>query len=116
MRVAMIDPSLFTLPYDRMLALGLQEAGHAVTLYGRQPGPEDGDARGVNLVPAFYPLSGKATAASLPNALRLGLKGLEHIASMLALRRRLASLGARPDVVHFQWLPLPAADCPTRGN
>jgi glycosyltransferase involved in cell wall biosynthesis len=110
MRVALVDPSLFTLPYDRMLAFGLQDVGHAVTLYGRRPGPEDGHASGLNLVPAFYPLSGSATAISLPKAVRLGLKGLEHIASMLALRRRLGSPGARPDVVHFQWLPLPAAD------
>ena len=32
MRVALIDPSLFTLPYDRMLALGLRDAGHDVVV------------------------------------------------------------------------------------
>jgi glycosyltransferase involved in cell wall biosynthesis len=110
MRVALVDPSLFTLPYDRMLASGLQAGGHRVTLYGRQPGPEDGGARGLDLVPAFYPLTGSSAAASLPKMLRLGLKGAEHVVSMLAFRRRLAAPEVRPDVIHFQWLPLPAAD------
>jgi len=60
MRVAMIDPSLFTLPYDRMLASGLRSIGHEVTLYGRRPGPEDGSTDGVEIAPVFYPLTGGA--------------------------------------------------------
>ena len=37
MRIAMIDPSLFTLPYDQALAAGLTGHGHAVTLFGPPP-------------------------------------------------------------------------------
>ncbi len=109
MRVAMIDPSLFTLPYDRMLAIGLRSIGHEATLYGRRPGPEDGATGGVEIAPVFYPLTGGA-ASALPKPLRLGLKGAEHILSMAALRRRLSLPESRPDLVHFQWLALPMAD------
>ena len=44
----------------------------------------------------------------LPNKIRLGVKGLDHIASMLALRRALQEWG--PDIIHFQWLALPLVD------
>ena len=108
MRIALIDPSLFTLPYDRALAGGLQALGHKVTLYGRPPRPEHGAADGIALVRAFYPLSGGDAGAALPSPLRLGLKGVEHLAGMVALPRRLRR--ERPDVIHFMWLPLPAVD------
>jgi glycosyltransferase involved in cell wall biosynthesis len=39
---------------------------------------------------------------------RLGIKGVDHIASMLGLLRRFRR--ERPDVIHFQWLPLPLVD------
>ncbi len=108
MRVALIDPSLFTLPYDRALAQGLQAAGHAVRLYARAPGANDNDAAGVDLVDAFYRVAGSSLVASLPGRLRLGIKGLDHAASMLLLQRRLRA--ERPDIIHFQWLPLPVLD------
>ena len=108
MRVALIDPSLFTLPYDEALADGLAGAGHEVRLYGRHPGPEDNALRGTPLVPAFYRLSDGRAGRALPRRLRLAIKGGDHIASMWRLRRLLAR--ARPDVIHFQWLPLPAID------
>lgn len=109
MRVAMIDPSLFTLPYDRMLAKGLEEGGHSVALYARRPGPEDGEAEGVHIVPAFYPVAGSPVGARLPGPLRLAVKGLDHVISMARLRRRLVR-PERPDVLHFMWLPLPLVD------
>ncbi len=108
MRVALIDPSLFTLPYDRALAQGLEAAGHTVRLYARAPGANDNDARGVDLVDAFYRIAGSSLVASLPGRLRLGIKGLDHAASMLLLQRRLRA--ERPDIIHFQWLPLPVLD------
>lgn len=108
MRVALIDPSLFTLPYDRALAGGLARAGHRVTLYGRQPGPEDGDPADLNLIPDFYKVAGTRTLTALPKPLRLGVKGVDHMVSMLRVLRRLRA--SRPDVIHFQWLPLPVVD------
>jgi glycosyltransferase involved in cell wall biosynthesis len=106
LRVALVDPSLFTLPYDLALAAGLRANGHEVTLHGRAA-REGEDTSGVE--PSFYRLAESRGAAALPRALRLGLKGIDHLVSMARLRRRLAT-SPRPDVVHFQWLPLPLAD------
>jgi glycosyltransferase involved in cell wall biosynthesis len=46
----------------------------------------------------------------MPRAVQLALKGIEHVFSMAALFRLLRR--ARPDVIHFQWLPLPLVDYP----
>lgn len=108
MRVALVDPSLFTLPYDRMLALGLREAGHDVVLHGRALRPGEGEAEGVTIAPDFYRATGGERAAWLPEPLRLALKGAEHVVCMAALLARFRR--ERPDVIHFQWLPLPVAD------
>jgi len=109
MRVAMIDPSLFTLPYDQGLAGGLQRAGHQVTLHGRRPGPEDGPA----LMPVqedFYRVANSRTVRALPSAPRLAVKAVDHAVSMAALLARLHR--APPDVIHFQWLAAPLLDRP----
>ena len=108
MQIALIDPSLFTLFYDRELAAGLEQAGHQVTLYGRRPGPDDGEASGVRLVEAFYRLAGSRPIAALPGRMRLAVKGLDHAWSMVRLVSTLRRV--RPDVIHFQWLPLPMVD------
>ncbi|MGI4945594.1 MAG: glycosyltransferase family 4 protein [Janthinobacterium lividum] len=104
----MVDPSLFTLPYDRALISALGRAGHDVTLFGRRPGPDDNGAEGISLAPHFYRVSESQAARRLPTPVRLGLKGFDHAASMLLLLRRLRR--ERPDVIHFQWLPLPLVD------
>jgi glycosyltransferase involved in cell wall biosynthesis len=103
MRVALIDPSLFTLPYDVALADGLRANGHQVTLHGRPPTSRESAAA---VTPSFYRLS--AALPALPGPLRLAVKGIDHGVSLLRLRRRLAA--ERPDIIHFQWLPLPALD------
>ncbi len=108
MRVAMVDPSLFTLPYDRALVSALGRAGHDVTLFGRRPGPDDNGAEGITLAPHFYRMADSQVARRLPTPARLGLKGIDHAASMLLLLSRLRR--ERPDVIHFQWLPLPVVD------
>lgn len=108
LRVALIDPSLFTLPYDAALAAGLQAEGHQVVLHGRAPGPDDNATDGAPLRASFYRVAGAPALARLPRALRLGIKGLDHAWSMQSLVRRLRR--ERPDVIHFQWLPLPIVD------
>ncbi len=108
MRIAMIDPSLFTLPYDRGLIEGLEQNGHEVTLFGRKPGPDDNETGSVDLAATFYRVSGSRIVSRLPRAARLAIKGLEHPVSMLGLLQRLARM--RPDVIHFQWLALPLID------
>jgi len=108
MRVALIDPSLFTLPYDAALAAGLRDQGHDVLLYGRVPDASDGSLDNAPLVPGFYRFAGHPALKVLPNQVRLAIKGVDHVASMLWLRRRLRR--DPPDIIHFQWLPLPFVD------
>jgi glycosyltransferase involved in cell wall biosynthesis len=108
MRIALIDPSLFTLPYDAALAEGLAQAGHQVRLYGRRPGNDENELQGTPLVPTFYKVANSRVGNMLPGPLRLALKGADHAASMLRLHALLAR--NRPDVIHFQWLPLPVLD------
>ena len=109
MRVALVDPSLFTLPYDAALARALGVAGHRAVLHARAPRAEDGDASGLELAPDFYRVTEPAAGRrAIPGRLRLLAKGLDHGASLLRLLARLRR--ERPDVIHFQWLPLPALD------
>ncbi len=108
MRIAMIDPSLFTIPYDRALIEGLTGAGHGVKLHGRGVGPDDNDVTGLDLDPDFYRVASSGAVARLPRPLRLSIKGLDHVVSMLRLRSNLKA--TLPDVIHFQWLPLPVVD------
>ncbi len=105
-RVTMIDPSLFTAPYDRALAAALAARGAAVELLGRplRPGEPSLAGGGFAFDPCFYRLA-EGAAARLPERLRAPLKALEHLAGTAGLPRRLR--GNRPDVVHLQWLPLP---------
>jgi glycosyltransferase involved in cell wall biosynthesis len=110
MRIALVDPSLFTLPYDLALAAGLRAGGHEATLYGRRPRPADGGTEEPGLVASFYPIAESRLAAALPAPLRLGVKGVDHLLSMARLRRILQARAHRPDVIHFQWLPLPLVD------
>ena len=108
MRVAMIDPSLFTVPYDRELASGLKRIGHDVTLYGRRRRALDETLGTVELAPVFYPVAESAIGLALPGSARLGIKGVDHLWSMMRLLRLLRR--QRPDIIHFQWLPLPLVD------
>ena len=108
MRVALIDPSLFTLPYDVALTAGLRACGHDVVLHGRRPRGDDGAARRVVVTESFYRFSGAPVFDAMPKPVRLGVKGVDHVVSMAALKSRLAR--DRPDIIHFQWLPLPIVD------
>ncbi|HET8932430.1 MAG TPA: glycosyltransferase family 4 protein [Polyangiales bacterium] len=107
MRIALIDPSLFTWPYDSALALALRDAGHTVRIFGKQPRAADTGPALELLEPHFYrelePLVGR-----VPHPLFLGLKGLSHSVHMARLLRELRAF--HPDVIHFQWAPLPAVD------
>ena len=108
MRIAMIDPSLFTPSYDQALACALVEVGHEVTLYGRRPGPSDANPPGVPLADIFYRVADSRAAHTLPRQARLALKGVDHLWSMGRLLRRLRR--SPPDVIHFQWVALPMVD------
>ncbi|HEX3040883.1 MAG TPA: glycosyltransferase family 4 protein [Solirubrobacterales bacterium] len=103
MKVQLVDPSAFTPPYDRALALALARGGAEVELltsrflYGPVP-PADG----YRVEELFYRRSARR---GLDAAARLPFKAAEHVPDMLRLRRALDA-----DVVHYQWLTIPGLD------
>ncbi len=107
MKVAVIDPSLFTIPYDEALCGALAELGCRPLLYGRQLRAGEMRAGTTPLEPIFYRLVERFHAALPLRMFRLA-KGVEHGLDMLRLTRRLSA--DPPDVIHFQWAPLPVLD------
>jgi glycosyltransferase involved in cell wall biosynthesis len=95
-------------PYDAKLADALRGLGHEVSVYGeaRGGGEEAAELRG--LQPLFYAELLSLGARHWPRpALRVA-KGALH---WRALRRLADALDrSKPDVIHFQWLPLPVID------
>jgi glycosyltransferase involved in cell wall biosynthesis len=107
-KVALIDPSLFTLPYDLKLVEGLRGIGHSVRFYGKALGPEETVPESAKLVPHFYPEMQDWGISRWPAGISRIVKGVLHLRSM---RRLLDVLRTeQPDVIHFQWLPLPIID------
>ncbi len=114
MKVQLVDPSAFTPPYDRALAAALARGGAEVELltsrflYGAVP-----PAAGYRVDERFYRRSARR---GLEARGRLPFKLAEHVPDMLRLRREASAHrtapGAAPtaDVVHYQWLTVPALD------
>jgi glycosyltransferase involved in cell wall biosynthesis len=102
-RVDLVDPPAFSPPYDHELAAALTRAGASVRLvtshfdYGESPAAE-----GYTRVEYFYRGTRGAAGTRVRSATRLA----SHARDMLGYRR----LARAADVVHFQWLPLPALD------
>lgn len=108
LKVALVDPSLFTVPYDAKLVNALRGLGHQVIVYGEARGPEDEPAELAGLRPVFYPeLLSHRTQRWPHQVLRLA-KGVLHWRAMQRLIEELAQ--SRPDVIHVQWAPLPIID------
>ncbi|MGI8479693.1 MAG: glycosyltransferase family 4 protein [Gaiellaceae bacterium] len=101
MRVLLVDPPVYTPPYDRSLAAALAHAGADVELvtsrfrFGAVARPQGYVAR-----EWFYPLSSRMGSSRA----RLAVKALEHPFGMCQLAAH------RPDVLHMQWFGAPEAD------
>src|SRR2546423_7913767 len=86
MRIALLDPPSFTVPYDHALASALARRGHDVTLltapftHGDVPEPESYRREEV-----FLPVSSKLVRRSPRSRARLVLKGLEYAPSAARL-------------------------------
>jgi glycosyltransferase involved in cell wall biosynthesis len=105
--VALIDPSMFSWPYDRELALGLQANRSDVLVIGCH-GCEEVTTEYDFYSPHYYEGAfGRAMRAVPRQPARL-LQGILHCISTPKLLGRLKEF--RPDVIHFQWLPLPLVD------
>jgi glycosyltransferase involved in cell wall biosynthesis len=107
MRVVLVDPSLFTPPYDAALTQGLLAAGVEPRWMTRPLRRADR----AEIPPALtHPIFYRRTdeARWVPAALRPIVKGCAHVAGMARLlaeiRRR------RPDAVHVQWVVVPLVD------
>lgn len=108
MKIALIDPALFTWPYDSALAEGLLQNGHQVTLHTRHLGPKEPGKNAAYVRETFYPGLTGAFVKRLPRPVFLILKGLLHPVGLLWLFMVLSR--EKPDVIHFQWTPLPVVD------
>ena len=107
MKIAMLDPSLFTGRYDDGLCAALGARGHEVTLLGRPLRPTDALAPDhYRYVPRFFRLGER-----LRPLLGEGKVGQAVKAADYALDARIGSPRAfAGDVVHAQWLPFALAD------
>tara|TARA_R110000782_G_scaffold78276_8_gene155527 strand:- start:189852 stop:191012 length:1161 start_codon:yes stop_codon:yes gene_type:complete len=108
MKVAMLDPSLFTGRYDDSLCAALASQGSDVTLYARPMRATDAiEPQGYHYEPRFFGRSEALRGVIGEGGIFRALKAAEYLAT--------AHLGApgalaAADVVHMQWLPLPPAD------
>jgi glycosyltransferase involved in cell wall biosynthesis len=107
LRVLLVDPSLFSGPYDAALNEGLLAAGIEPRWAVRPLRPGDrADLSTEHADALFYRhVDG---LSRLPNRLRRAAKGIAHLVGLARLMRRIGV--SRPDVVHFQWTVFPALD------
>lgn len=107
MRVMLVDPSLFTGPYDGALTQGLLAQRIEPTWMTRPLRKGDQAELQAELVdPYFYRWVDGIDF--LPEKLRLALKGVAHIWGLTQLLAKVWR--QRPDVVHFQWAVIPKVD------
>ena len=107
LRALLVDPSLFTAPYDAALTEGLVAAGVEPTWAVRPTRRGDRQEIAVAYVdPFFYRRIERMTF--LPKPLRAAAKGVAHALGLARLVSRV--LARKPDVVHFQWLVVPPLD------
>lgn len=108
MKIAMLDPSLFTGRYDDSLCAALGAQGHEVALLGRPLRATDAIVpRGYAYAPRYFRWSEQLRGLAGDGWLARVAKGAEYLWD--AGFGSLAGL-ADADVVHVQWLPLPSAD------
>lgn len=107
LRALLVDPSLFTAPYDAALTDGLLAAGVDVTWATRPTRRADRELLPPSRVDAFF-YRGVDDAPRLPRALRAAAKGLSHALGLCGLVLRV--IQRKPDIVHFQWTVVPCLD------
>lgn len=107
MNVTLIDPSLFTAPYDAALTRGLLAAGVRPTWLTRPLRAGERAELCPQLTEAFF-YRRIETAAWVPRRLQPALKGCAHLAGIVRLIWKLRR--TTPDAVHVQWAVLPLVD------
>lgn len=108
MKIAMVDPSLFTGRYDDSLCAALAGQGHDVTLFARKLRTTDAlDLHGYTYSARFFGLSERLRGFTGEGKAFRAIKAGEY--SLDCALGPLARI-ARADAVHVQWLPFAAAD------
>jgi len=111
-RVLLVDPSLFTAPYDAALTQGLLANGVHPSWAVRRTRPGEVQPIPAQFVePLFYRHVDEAPW--LPTRARKWVKGVAHVWGLARLALR--TWQSRPDVVHFQWTVLPTMDALAMG-
>jgi glycosyltransferase involved in cell wall biosynthesis len=105
--VTLVDPSLFTAPYDAALTQGLLAAGVRPTWMTRPVRRGDRQEIPAELSDAFF-YRRVDDARWLPHVLRPLAKGVSHVAGTVRLVWKIRR--TRPDVVHLQWTVMPLVD------
>jgi glycosyltransferase involved in cell wall biosynthesis len=104
MRVQIVDPAAYTPPYDHALSGALARAGAEVELItARFPyGPVPVE-RGYVVRELFYRRGSREGIGAKRRRL---LRATEHVPDLRRYRR----VADQADIVHYQWLPIPALD------
>lgn len=107
MRVMLVDPSLFTAPYDAALDRGLQANGITTKWAVRDLRPyESAELTGDLFRPPFYHGVDGPNQGNGP--VWKARKVASHVASWNRLLREIDTF--RPDILHLQWSVLPLVD------
>lgn len=104
--VWLIDPSNFTIPYDKHLAEGLQVNGWVPVLFGRaRRSDEDVLPQGLLFRSFFSRISDRVLSLKGMRRFGMALKAIEYFYDLIRLE--LAVRREKPTIVHFQWLVFP---------
>jgi len=105
--VMLVDPSLFTAPYDAALTQGLVANGIAPMWMTRPTRRADRQELPLERTdPFFYRRTDDASW--LPDKLKPVAKGIAHFAGLVTLLAKIRK--RKPDVVHMQWIVVPPLD------
>jgi glycosyltransferase involved in cell wall biosynthesis len=105
--VLLVDPSLFTAPYDGALTDGLLAVDVDVQWATRPTRQADRQLLPPARVDAFF-YRRVDEAPHLPGVLRAAAKGISHVIGLCGLVLRV--FVRKPDIVHFQWTVVPWLD------
>ena len=105
--VLLVDPSMFTAPYDAALSGGLESLGVRTHWATRQlRADEDNEIGAARSLDFFYPFSDGPRRRQ--GGLWRVVKGVEHATGMKRLGELVQT--RRYDIVHFQWSVVPLID------
>ncbi len=110
LRVVIVDASCFSLPYDYSLCEGLARRGAEVTLARSEFRHSSWrwPTRNFEDKQHFYPLCHGYARKYHRSPLWKYAKGIEHAIGMESFVAEMRC--KKPDIIHFQWLPLPLVD------